>query len=545
MVAEALMCVDEQQSSSTTPTETEVSSRGEEEDAQDEAHTLERVAVGNAVRDPRIAVEGLLEADAKAICREDPEAQASPTYEAGYNICVSTTEEEKSLVSAVLTASVEGDTTGNEETSSIHTNAQSDEQAPPLLHGTNQVWGLSNPASNTSDITDEAVGTASLKLADKRYASVLLAALAFDDNDALEMKQTPLENGSKDLPSCRNPADTGYGSKENDEASMRARAASLALAVLAFDDAEDEGFASNNCVVADDSATAATDAMTVWERYMNTETNKSYYYNPVTQISQWTRPEEDGVTVVDKALVAGGEGARSFSQLSLDDARYQSMLLESMGGWDKYLNVESTTTFYYHPERGEYLPQVDGYKEVDDAGAPWEFAHAKAQLLEPHEHVEAATASADMLREEEDSRDDSYSQSAEWGEEWQVFIDEATQQPFYYNSWTGESAWERPAIVQSNDYFQDNRAGDNGCASDCLTQWTMFIDDASGAPYYVNLDTHETSWERPGEISTGAGHGEDEEQEPAVDQQQSSHRHGDDQEDEEDEYVIRIDAQSA
>ncbi|KAF1330108.1 DNA polymerase epsilon subunit, partial [Globisporangium splendens] len=528
------------------------------------------IAVDNEVRGLGLVPGGLLDADRKATYAEDPEAQASTTCgtlnegfdKAGRDAFDRAKEGEKpflliensqyvydeSVIGAVLTTDLEEETHGNEETeelghqrqsivhaneetSSSHTDTHSDEQAPEVLDGTGQLWESTAPVPSTSQTTENAAMVVSLENVGQRHASMLLA---FDDNETLEMEENSLENGIGDLQFRPYPA-------ENDEVLLRARAASTALAALALDDGEDAGLASNDYAVSADDA--ATESLML-HRYGN---------------ATWMqRPTSHGVTVVNKALAAD-DGAPSLNQSASDDARFewqhargQSMLLESMGGWDKYLNAESATTFYYHPGRDEYFTPVDANNEADDVGAPWEFANAKALLLEPHEHFETTY----MSREEDDPNGVYHSQSAELGDEWQVFIDDATQQPFYCNSRTGESAWERPAICQDNGQLQDSKTEYEEHGSDSSTQWAMFVDDASGAPYYVNLDTHETSWERPGDLdalasqpqlSDRADHG-GEDQEPAgyyqYDDQQNVHHHGDDQ-DEEDEYIIRIDAQSA
>lgn len=68
--------------------------------------------------------------------------------------------------------------------------------------------------------------------------------------------------------------------------------------------------------------------------------------------------------------------------------------------------------------------------------------------------------------------------------DWELRHDEASGASFYYNVRTGESTWDDPTALQP--------------ASDAthLQQWTE-VQDENGRVYYVNLQTMETSWEVP------------------------------------------------
>lgn len=389
------------------------------------------------------------------------------------------------------------------------------------------------------------------------------------------------------------------GSSADNDAYLRLQAASIALAALAFDDDDtdndsDREALSSQVLLSNDSSpkevavnafypvtamtweeensvyeTARDDASATdyWERYVDAATNKSYYFNPSTQVSQWTLPEY--CDVVDKvaafgdsvvmanpnttfALVESGDAAQQ--QEAWHQVRKQSLLLESFGGWSKYLMNESATIFFYHQERDEYCSSAEG-STMTDGTAPLEFSEAQAQLLyEPHlspaepflPTEEASVRSYEMTDEDTAGHESSsrtsverwslrrkVSQSAEKRGAWQAFVDAESGHPFYYNVHTGESSWDKPAVFQHEP-------------SDAH-EWGMCMDDATDAAFYVNLATGETSWDKPADFDSYlvepevAIHGTYDGDVGRVDHRQSHHEREADEEDGEDEYVIRID----
>ncbi|GMF38211.1 unnamed protein product [Phytophthora fragariaefolia] len=140
-----------------------------------------------------------------------------------------------------------------------------------------------------------------------------------------------------------------------------------------------------------------------WERYMDSATNKSFYYNPATNETQWTNPE------VHAAINSIGTPA----------------------------TPQATATSAAGPDTATSL--------------------------------------------------------------WQEFLDEASGQLYYYNTKTGECSWEAPAagsdaveVVASPQSVATAESTAIGASP-----WIMYIDPASQAPYYANLKTQATTWEQP------------------------------------------------
>ena len=95
---------------------------------------------------------------------------------------------------------------------------------------------------------------------------------------------------------------------------------------------------------------------------------------------------------------------------------------------------------------------------------------------------------------------------------WEERLDEASGVVYYFNAKTGVAQWERP----SNMDLLGREEGVNGGASiipspssnvndtnvdtndpDAAINWETKTDDASGAQYYFNGQTGESSWEAP------------------------------------------------
>lgn len=382
-------------------------------------------------------------------------------------------------------------------------------------------------------------------------------------------------------------------SGDNDDAKLRSRAASIALAALAFDDGlhdyeyEDPEPPFSHEVVhrTDESPNEATSssipsattetallkeeaavsgyASTAghWERYMDAATDRSYYFNPSTQVSQWTLPEgseyhqvvdttaalDDAVAMVDisagPSVQAENEDEAHLQQQqeAWHQVRSQSLWLENFGGWDKFLMAKGSTVFFYHEGRDEYFVS----EESSTGAAPLEFSEAQAQLL-CEQHLSPAVPAfeaeeAGLLNSYVEAPEDGHesdmssivverwslrrnvSQSAEKRGDWQAFVDAESHQLFYYNAHTGESSWEKPAVFEE----PSSTASTDAAKYD----WVTYMDDASGTAYYVNLVTGETSWDKPEDFDRATARHEAHEEEAS---------HGG-----EDEYVIRIDEQSA
>ncbi|RLN63545.1 hypothetical protein BBP00_00004066 [Phytophthora kernoviae] len=161
-----------------------------------------------------------------------------------------------------------------------------------------------------------------------------------------------------------------------------------------------------------------------WGRYVDNTTSKSWYFNPSTNISQWTTPE--GASIIDNAKASSPHVIPTMQQ----------------GG----------------------APDVEAVQPSDSKSTPEPLGT------------------------------------------WQEFLDEASGQLFYYNAKTGESSWVPPlercdpiGVVASPE-----SASTAAVAAGAASAWVMYIDPATQAPYYVNVDTLATRWEPPAEFAVAS-----------------------------------------
>ncbi|GLD92994.1 hypothetical protein PINS_up001586 [Pythium insidiosum] len=117
-----------------------------------------------------------------------------------------------------------------------------------------------------------------------------------------------------------------------------------------------------------------------WERYMDHDNNKSFYFNPERRVSQWERPSQE--------------------EWSL--RRSQSMSTEKRGEWQAFVDAATQQPFYYNARTGE---------------STWEKPPAFAQTTT----TTATTKSA-----------------------WIQCTDPATSQIYYLNVETQQTTWELP-----------------------------------------------------------------------------------------------------
>ncbi|POM63874.1 Hypothetical protein PHPALM_20674 [Phytophthora palmivora] len=191
---------------------------------------------------------------------------------------------------------------------------------------------------------------------------------------------------------------------------------SMMLAELAFTtDVKQEPMVPADTILVEDDG--APQMQQHWERYVDSTTNKSFYYNPSTNETQWTAPTE---------------------------ARDNAVINSS--------RVTPTT------------PRTTAVTATDAVSPSGHFLSA---------HETTGT--------------------------WQEFLDEATGHLYYYNTKTGECSWEPPASRSDPSLVVESLQSVATAESTAIgaSPWVMYIDPASQVPYYVNTETLATSWEQP------------------------------------------------
>lgn len=167
--------------------------------------------------------------------------------------------------------------------------------------------------------------------------------------------------------------------------------------------------------------------------------------------------------------------------------------------WERYIDTATLKSFYYHSELqiSQWTPPNEPF--VDKASLNQQQAEAiSTKEIELPFNDAGRTAESDNSWSLRRNRSVSAAKSGDW----QAFVDESTQQTFYYNAKTQESSWEMPVGFQYE-------GSQEPAAAPVESPWVMFMDEASGAPYYVNMETSETTWDNPFEHQLRSGEEDD------------------------------------
>ena len=93
----------------------------------------------------------------------------------------------------------------------------------------------------------------------------------------------------------------------------------------------------------------------------------------------------------------------------------------------------------------------------------------------------------------------------EVAEPWTLMLDEASGRYYYYNTQTWEVSWDPPQAIYSEEavnaemqkYYENVDQEEAEQGEDEVADWVEAYDETTGAVYYYNNVTGDTSWEYP------------------------------------------------
>ncbi|TMW60540.1 hypothetical protein Poli38472_000582 [Pythium oligandrum] len=80
--------------------------------------------------------------------------------------------------------------------------------------------------------------------------------------------------------------------------------------------------------------------------------------------------------------------------------------------------------------------------------------------------------------------------------EWEKYVDDSTQTPYYYNTKTGESSWDVPEGYVEPE-VEEERASDAEERPEKPPRWRKYVDDSTGDAYYYDEANERTQWDEP------------------------------------------------
>eukprot|EP00980_Cylindrotheca_fusiformis_P026306 scaffold15772_cov162-Cylindrotheca_fusiformis.AAC.8 len=271
------------------------------------------------------------------------------------------------------------------------------------------------------------------------------------------------------------------------------------------------GPSSTNSVENDLQETA-----TDWVAMTDESSGKVYYYNSATQETSWENPkgkfqgdstitsreDPNSETMPNTGRASHVNGLESTGAF-LEDSGESSEVVEPNGTsseWVATFDESNGQTYYYNTVTKETTWEKPTSSVKDKANAVVE----PGPMVE-NEFVGDEDGDADSIEGASD-KDDPVSS------EWVATVDETSGQTYYFNTVTQETSWEKPiSVVRSEIEPESEVAGDDtpaveeyalangeskGNESDIPVGWEEVVDE-TGATYYFNPATQETSWEKP------------------------------------------------
>ncbi|KAG1685622.1 hypothetical protein DVH05_007829 [Phytophthora capsici] len=173
------------------------------------------------------------------------------------------------------------------------------------------------------------------------------------------------------------------------------------------------------------------------------------------------------------------------AQKSIKSAHVEAVseIAEVDSRWERYVDSTTSKSYYFNPNTNETQWTAPAGEDRSHST----IISSRATPTTPHSAAGTAPYAGVSLTRQ--------------SELWQEFLDEASGQLYYYNTKTGECSWEPPATLAASDSpavvtsLQSSATAESEAIG--ASSWIMYIDPASQAPYYVNVETLATSWEKP------------------------------------------------
>ncbi|CAE7345607.1 NEDD4 [Symbiodinium natans] len=231
-----------------------------------------------------------------------------------------------------------------------------------------------------------------------------------------------------------------------------------------------------------------------WEEHVDPGSGKKFFFNPTTNETSWTKPASRS---------AGYPSAPARTSDSWTEHR------DPASGKTFYFNTETKETSWKKPSNGASTSMYSSKSDPDpwtehvdpDSGRTFyynsttkESAWLKPGHDVPEHRSDRSAAKGKPLAHQESSwtKPTSPSGSArpppppaaplKRSDGWTEHRDPASGKVFYFNVETKETSWQKPGESKS--------------------EWTEHVDE-SGRTFYYNAQTKESSWSRPADRSTG------------------------------------------
>jgi hypothetical protein len=252
--------------------------------------------------------------------------------------------------------------------------------------------------------------------------------------------------------------------------------------------------------------TTSDDTSNGWVEVADPTSGKSYYFNSKTNETSWDNPNPP--TAARAPVAPAPSSAESASNLFESPPNSSGVTTpatvsitatgESKEPTDSETKQEEIPAAF-SPITTSDDTSNDWVEVADPTSGKTYYFNSKTNETSWH-NPNASTAVAAAVEEsttatEQDSNDDS---------DWSESLDPSSGKSYYYNSKTGETSWEKPTsttVDEATDTATATTTADNETSQDA-SAWVEATDPSSGNIYYYNSATGETSWERPSALDS-------------------------------------------
>ena len=232
-----------------------------------------------------------------------------------------------------------------------------------------------------------------------------------------------------------------------------------------------------------------------WVESTDPSSGEVYYYHNESGDVSWERPTTGEIAEI---YAQKGEASEVFDKKEIENVD------ELPEGWIETQDTDGGEVYYYHAESGE-----TSWKR------PTSIEEKKNSL--ELSMVEEEDDAINSIESNEAEAEDDSSIPGPLPELWVESNDPSSGETYYFNSLTQEVSWERPSaevpskvldskVDEENENGDDNldanhEENDNGSTTSQTLplpkDWVESTDPTSGQTYYYNIETEETSWQRP------------------------------------------------